>query len=98
MVTTGRRFTDKVVLITGGAGAIGSAAAWRFAEEGGRLAILDRDRDRSATVVEELRQSGHEALAVTADVGADQLGRLRLGEGIGGADELRSSRTPSHSP
>ena len=83
MVTTGRRFTDKVVLITGGAGAIGSAAAWRFAEEGGRLAILDRDRDRSATVVEELRQSGHEALAVTADVGSEKEVDAAVGEAVG---------------
>ena len=44
--TIGRRFADKVVLVTGGAGAIGSAAVRRFAAEGARVAILDRDRRR----------------------------------------------------
>ena len=45
--TPGRRFADKVVLVTGGAGAIGSAAVCRFAEEGASVAILDRERGRS---------------------------------------------------
>jgi NAD(P)-dependent dehydrogenase (short-subunit alcohol dehydrogenase family) len=70
MEPTGRRFADKVVLVTGGAGAIGSAAARRFAAEGARLVILDRDRDRTAAVVEELKEAGADALAAIADVGS----------------------------
>jgi len=38
-----RGLKDKRVLITGGAGGIGSAAAARFLEEGSRVAVLDRD-------------------------------------------------------
>jgi NAD(P)-dependent dehydrogenase (short-subunit alcohol dehydrogenase family) len=68
MVAAAERFIDKVVLITGGAGAIGSAAARRFAGEGGRVVILDRDSARSKALVEELGKSGREALALTADV------------------------------
>jgi NAD(P)-dependent dehydrogenase (short-subunit alcohol dehydrogenase family) len=71
MEPPGRRFADKVVLVTGGAGAIGSAAARRFAAEGARLVILDRDRDRTAAVVEELKEAGADALAATADVGSE---------------------------
>jgi len=71
MAVSTRRFTDKVVLVTGGAGAIGSAAARRFAEEGARLVILDRDRQRSTAFVGELERSGSPALAVTADVGSE---------------------------
>lgn len=59
------RFTDKVVLITGGGGAIGSAAAQRFAQEGARLAIVDRNEAAARAVAE--RFDG--ALAVAADVG-----------------------------
>jgi NAD(P)-dependent dehydrogenase (short-subunit alcohol dehydrogenase family) len=64
-----RRFDAKVVLITGGAGAIGKAAARRFGTEGARLIIVDRNRDQAETVVEALRVTGTTALAVAADVG-----------------------------
>jgi NAD(P)-dependent dehydrogenase (short-subunit alcohol dehydrogenase family) len=71
MEQTARRFADKVVLVTGGAGAIGSAAARRFAGEGARLVILDRDRDRNAALAAELGKAGTEVLAATADVGSE---------------------------
>ena len=38
-----RGLTDKRVLITGGAGGIGTATAVRFLEEGSRVVVLDRD-------------------------------------------------------
>jgi NAD(P)-dependent dehydrogenase (short-subunit alcohol dehydrogenase family) len=69
--TRGRRFVDKVVLVTGGAGAIGSAAVRRFAEEGARVAIVDREAARAAALAEDLVKAGREALAVGADVGSE---------------------------
>jgi NAD(P)-dependent dehydrogenase (short-subunit alcohol dehydrogenase family) len=66
-----RRFEDKVVLITGGAGAIGSAAARRFASEGASVVILDRDGTRAAGLAEELRLRGAAALAIAGDVGSE---------------------------
>jgi NAD(P)-dependent dehydrogenase (short-subunit alcohol dehydrogenase family) len=59
------RFTDKVVLVTGGGGAIGSASARRFAQEGAQLAILDRDLAAASRIAGEL---GTDALALEADV------------------------------
>jgi NAD(P)-dependent dehydrogenase (short-subunit alcohol dehydrogenase family) len=64
-----RRFDGKVVLITGGAGAIGYASACRFASEGAALIILDRDRDATDARVAGLKTAGAPALAVYADVG-----------------------------
>lgn len=68
----GPRFIDKVVLVTGGAGAIGSAAVRRFAAEGARVAILDRDGTRAAALAEEIAGADGDALAVTADVGSER--------------------------
>ncbi|WP_274626301.1 SDR family NAD(P)-dependent oxidoreductase [Arvimicrobium flavum] len=64
----GRRFADKVALVTGGAGAIGSAAVRRFAAEGARVVIADRNEAAAAALAHELAETGAEALAVTADV------------------------------
>ncbi len=49
-----RGLKDKKVLITGGAGGIGAAAARRFLEEGSRVVILDRDAKASAALAREL--------------------------------------------
>ena len=62
------RFQDRTVLITGAAGGLGSAAARRFAVEGARLALLDRDIAAVAELAEQLIAEGHVALALEADV------------------------------
>jgi NAD(P)-dependent dehydrogenase (short-subunit alcohol dehydrogenase family) len=69
--TIGRRFVDKVVLVTGGAGAIGSAAVRRFTGEGAKIAILDRDKAGATALADELIRGGTEALAIGADVGSE---------------------------
>jgi NAD(P)-dependent dehydrogenase (short-subunit alcohol dehydrogenase family) len=63
------RFKDKIVLVTGGGGAIGSAAARRFAAEGARLAVVDRDLAAASRIVAEL---GGAAIAIEADVGDER--------------------------
>jgi NAD(P)-dependent dehydrogenase (short-subunit alcohol dehydrogenase family) len=60
------RFKDKVVLVTGGGGAIGSAAVRRFRDEGAKVAVVDQNLAAAAQLAEEL---GHDVLAVEADVG-----------------------------
>lgn len=62
------RFGGKVVLVTGGAGAIGSAACRRFASEGASIAVIDLDPARTTTLVDALRSAGHNAIGVAADV------------------------------
>ncbi|MBI3106023.1 MAG: SDR family oxidoreductase [Candidatus Rokubacteria bacterium] len=63
-----RGFEGKVVVITGGGGGIGRAAAVRFATEGARVALVDMATaglDESARAV---TRAGGEALTVEADV------------------------------
>lgn len=63
------RFADRVVLVTGGGGAIGAAAAHRFAGEGARLVVVDRDASAAESTVGAIREFGGDAIPVVADVG-----------------------------
>ncbi len=56
--TSMRGLKGKVVLITGGAGGIGSATARRFLEEGSRVMLLDLDEDGLRRVQGELGEVG----------------------------------------
>ena len=55
------------VVLTGAAGALGQAVARHFAGAGARLALIDRDAGRLASVLPELARDGRHLL-VTADV------------------------------
>ena len=59
------RFAGKVALITGGAGSIGWAAAQRFAEEGARIILADREMERATDLARQLSA----AQAVGGDLG-----------------------------
>jgi NAD(P)-dependent dehydrogenase (short-subunit alcohol dehydrogenase family) len=56
----------KHIVITGAASGIGRACAIRFAQEGAKLVVADRDLDRLQVVADEIG-----ALAVRADVGGE---------------------------
>lgn len=58
----------KVVIVTGGGGAIGSAMCKRFAENGAKVVVSGRTLSKLEAVVEEIRAGGGEASAITADV------------------------------
>lgn len=63
-----RRFEGKVVIITGGAGGIGKAAAVRFASEGADVVVVDLPDSQLDEAVAAVDQAGGRALAVGADV------------------------------
>lgn len=62
------RFTDKVVLITGGSSGTGRAAALRLADEGAAVVLGARRKDEGGAVADEIRSAGGAALFVPTDV------------------------------
>lgn len=64
------RFEDKVVIITGGGGGLGLAAAERLAQEGAKLVLVDIKADALDQAEAHLQEKveGVEILKVTADV------------------------------
>ncbi len=59
---------DKVVVITGGAGGIGAALAWKFGREGARIALVDVDEAEVRNREKELLQAGVIAFAQRGDI------------------------------
>jgi NAD(P)-dependent dehydrogenase (short-subunit alcohol dehydrogenase family) len=85
MGTSSMRFSEKVLLATGGASGIGAAAARRFTAEGGRVAILDLDVERAESLAAELPG----AVAIATDITDEQAVRAAVDRAVatlGGLD------------
>lgn len=63
-----RGLKDKVVAVTGGGGGIGAATCLRFAGEGARVAVIDRNAEAAAAVAGRIQADGGTALAVEVDL------------------------------
>ena len=62
------RFAEKVVIITGAAGDIGSAAVKRFASEGAAVVAVDMNETALQSLVAACESQGHSIISVVADV------------------------------
>ena len=85
------RLQDRCVVISGGGSGIGRAASLRLAQEGARVAVLDKRTQLAEAVSEEIRSAGGEALAIQCDVGVeDEVSRAiaHAAESWGGVDSL----------
>ncbi len=60
--------TDQVALVTGAAGGLGSAIAWAMAGHGATLVVSDLDLQRTEQLATRLREAGHTAHAVAANL------------------------------
>jgi NAD(P)-dependent dehydrogenase (short-subunit alcohol dehydrogenase family) len=76
------RLAGRVALVTGGGGGIGAATCRLFAEEGARVAVVDRDGDAAARVAGSIRPAGR-ALAIAADLARESEARRAVRETVG---------------
>ena len=63
------RFDGQTVVVLGGAGAIGRAAAQAFAADGAAVVVADSNESGAHEVVAAITQRGGDASAIVADVG-----------------------------
>jgi NAD(P)-dependent dehydrogenase (short-subunit alcohol dehydrogenase family) len=71
------RLKDKVAIITGAASGIGATCAQRFAQEGGKVVIVDMDDGAGQEVADLLSKEEGEAMYIHADVTkADEVQRM----------------------
>lgn len=66
------RLAGRVALISGGATGMGGASSRLFAQEGARVAIVDRNAEAAAETVEAIRSAGGEAESYVADVSDEE--------------------------
>ena len=62
------RFTDKVVVVTGAGGGIGTAIAARFGSEGAHVVVTDANVEGANATVTQITAYGGSAIALTADI------------------------------
>ena len=87
----GRQFSGKAVLVTGATSGIGKACAMAFAKQGARVACVGRKQSALATVLEDIKGNGGDALPIKADLAVvdEADGALRQTvEAFGGLDVL----------
>lgn len=63
-----KKFENKIALVTGGSGAIGSAICFKLAMEGAHVIIAGRNKENLKTVLEQIKNNNGKAEVIELDV------------------------------
>ena len=85
------RLSRQVVVITGGAGTIGSAIARAFAQEGAEIAVADLDGEKAGETARTIKATGFGAACDVADAESVRVFFDRVCERFGGVDLVVSN-------
>ena len=89
--------TSRVAIVTGAARGIGASIAERLADDGHAIAVIDLDEAACAATVERIAAAGGRAIAVGANVAAEQAVAVADGSMSASALIVKSRRTRSPS-
>jgi NAD(P)-dependent dehydrogenase (short-subunit alcohol dehydrogenase family) len=86
-----KKFSGKVVVVTGATSGIGHACALAFANEGAKIVCVGRNEDALKEVTDDIKNAGAETVSVRADLSIEQEGDHVIDEALntfGGVDVL----------
>ena len=67
-----KRFTGKIVFITGAGGGIGRGISLRLAKEGADIAVCDIDEEKVGETVTQIEKIGQKGVGFVCDVGKEE--------------------------
>lgn len=88
------KLLDKVCIVTGAASGIGKEIALTYAREGGKVVIVDLNKDATQAVADEITKAGGSAMALAMDVTSQDQDNAAVAEVIaayGGVNVLVSN-------
>ncbi|NDJ60953.1 MAG: SDR family oxidoreductase [Chloroflexi bacterium] len=90
---------DRVAVITGGTGVLGSALCWGLARAGAKVAIIARTESKTQQLADSIGAEGGQALGIAADVldrGALEAAAQRVIDAFGQIDSLINGAGGNH--
>src|SRR5581483_2185006 len=89
-----RGLRDKVAVVAGGAGGIGTATCLRLGQEGTKVVVGDLDGQAAAAVAKEITGAGGQAVSLAFDIGDEDAVRALVAKAVeefGGLDILHAN-------